>query len=102
MTPECWINTDQSSIQHPTWTGIETTKSINEDTVNFIHNKTDDLTKDTAFDKIIKVLQDAYSRGIDDVPPVAAKVFTTTLANTYQNSNTLKTYILNAIETALQ
>jgi basic membrane protein A len=68
VTSECWINTDQSSIQHPTWTGIETTKSINEDTVNFIHNKTDDLTKDTAFDKIIKVLQDVYSRGIGDVP----------------------------------
>lgn len=102
MTPECWINTDQSSIQHPNWTGIETTKSINEDTVNFIHNKTDDLTNDTAFDKIIKVLQDIYYRGIDDVPPLTAKVFTTTLSNTYQNSDTLKNYILNAIEAALQ
>jgi basic membrane protein A and related proteins len=102
VTPECWINTDQSSIHHPTWVGIETTKSINEDTINFIHNKTDDLTKDTVFDKIIKVLQDVYSQGIDYIPPVAAKVFTTTLANTYQNSDTLKTYILNAIEAALQ
>ncbi|APE73986.1 BMP family ABC transporter substrate-binding protein [Spiroplasma citri] len=102
VTSECWINTDQSSVQHPTWTGIETTKSINENTVNFIHNKTDNLTKDTAFDKIIKVLQDVYSRGIGDIPPVAAKVFTTTLLNTYQNSDRLKAYILDAIEAALQ
>ncbi|WP_425380091.1 BMP family ABC transporter substrate-binding protein [Spiroplasma endosymbiont of Stenodema calcarata] len=100
-TKECWINTDQSSIQHHTWTGIEATKAVNKDAVNFIHNETNEEAKDTVFDKIVKVLQDVYSRGIGDQPPVAAKVFSSTLANTYQSSNKLKDYILNAIEAAL-
>ncbi|WP_419334663.1 BMP family ABC transporter substrate-binding protein [Spiroplasma endosymbiont of Sarcophaga variegata] len=100
-TPDCWINTDQSSIQHPTWTGIEKTKAINDDTVAFIHNETDEHAKDTVFDKIVEVLQDVYSRGIEGQPPVAVQVFSKTLANTYQSSDKLKDYILNAIEAAL-
>lgn len=100
-TTDCWINTDQSSIQHPTWTGIEKTKAINGDTVAFIHNETDEHAKDTVFDKIFEVLQDVYSRGIEGQPPVAAQVFSKTLINTYQSRDKLKDYILNAIEATL-
>ncbi|WP_253301297.1 hypothetical protein [Spiroplasma endosymbiont of Phyllotreta cruciferae] len=100
-TSDCWINIDQSSIQHPTWTEIEKTKAINADTVTFIHNETDEHAKDTVFDKIFEVLQDVYSRGISGQPPVAAEAFSHTLTNTYQSSDKLKNYILNAIEAAL-
>ncbi|AOX43824.1 ribose/galactose ABC transporter substrate-binding protein [Spiroplasma sp. NBRC 100390] len=100
-TKNCWINTDQSSIDHPSWTGIETTKWVKTNLVNFLHNVTDDQTKNTSFDKMVKVLQQAYKDGIDNHPPIGMNTFSSTLQNTYENQTTLKQYLLTAIENAL-
>ncbi|WHQ36554.1 BMP family ABC transporter substrate-binding protein [Spiroplasma sp. SV19] len=100
-TTTCWINTDQTSVDHPSWTGIETTKWIKADLVNFLHNTTDEHTKDTPFDKMVKVLQYAYKDGIDNHPPIAMNAFSSTLQNTYENQTTLKQYLLTAVENAL-
>ncbi|AHF57211.1 BMP family ABC transporter substrate-binding protein [Spiroplasma eriocheiris] len=101
QTDTCWINTDQSSLHHPSWTGIEPTKSIPKTVTELIHNTSGDSTKDTAFDKIVAVLEAVYSVGVGGNKPVAAKFFPGTLANTYQSQNELKDYIWQAIEDKL-
>ncbi|WP_338966042.1 MULTISPECIES: BMP family ABC transporter substrate-binding protein [unclassified Spiroplasma] len=100
-TKKCWINTDQTSIDHPSWTGIETTKWVKTNLVNFLHNVSDNQSKNTPFDKMVKVLQHAYKDGIDNHSPIGMNAFFSTLQNTYENQTTLKQYLLAAIENAL-
>ncbi|ELL44210.1 BMP family ABC transporter substrate-binding protein [Spiroplasma melliferum] len=101
QTNNCWINTDQTSLDHPSWTGIETTKWVTQDLVDFLHNTTDNHSKDTLFDKMVKILQYAYKSGIDNYPPISAQNFTNTLQNTYETQTKLKAYLLAAIEKVL-
>lgn len=100
-TNNCWINTDQTSIYHTSWIGIETTKWVKKDLVNFLHNNTNDHNKDTLFDKIVKILQYAYKNGIDNNPPISSQNFINTLKNTYETQTKLKEYLLKKIEKIL-
>ncbi|WP_425380612.1 BMP family ABC transporter substrate-binding protein [Spiroplasma endosymbiont of Stenodema calcarata] len=100
-TKSCWINTDQTSIEHLSWTGIETTKWVKTNLVNFLHNTTYDQTKNTPFDKMAEVLEHAYKDGIDNHSPIGMNTFFNTLQNTYQNQTSLKQYLLTAVENAL-
>ncbi|WP_425378129.1 BMP family ABC transporter substrate-binding protein [Spiroplasma endosymbiont of Polydrusus pterygomalis] len=101
QTNNCWINTDQTSLNHPSWTGIETTKWVKQDLVDFLHNTIEDKSKNTLFDQIIQILQRAYKTGIDNHGAIAAHNFANTLQNTYETQTTLKEYLLTAIEKIL-
>lgn len=95
---KCWINTDQTSIEHPLWIGVETTKWVKQDLIDFLHNDSDDKNKNTLFDRIAKILQQAYKNGIDNHKPISAQNFINSLQKTYDTQTTLKSYLLTAIE----
>ncbi|AGM25638.1 ribose/galactose ABC transporter substrate-binding protein [Spiroplasma syrphidicola EA-1] len=95
---QCWINTDQSSADHPTWTGIETTKSVPKNLVDLIHSS--DISSKTVFDEIADILQKLYN-GTAGTEKIASELFTQSLTKTYDDQNQLKTWILQKINDAL-